>query len=472
MEHRTQATPLDRPAGIIHDTECEAAVLSTILANHRALDAVRDILSDECFLHPAYIAIWKAIRSAESHGITPDFINVPAELAKAGENYYDEFVSLTGGYHDTDCTDYAYRLKELAIRRRLWQLSEYLRAVGETETTDTADAIEHVNAEMQAIVGEATSDVTTLEEEGRKLIALMERNAKGDPGILGTPTGFDEIDRRGGLVPGELIVVAAETSQGKTSFATAMAVSAIKAAHPVAIYSMEMTSPQLTGRVAAMESGVGSRRIMQEQLDDATRAAVGRAITSLPGRYCYFDDTATSNIDKILASIRTQHKRHGIKGAIVDYLQILNVNQKVTNKEQAMGDVARRLKNIAKELGIWVVAISQLNRESGATLPTLSRLRDSGQIGEAADTIMLLYRPSEGRAYPGEFKEYSTTGTAMVDVAKGRNVGIYRFICGFDTSTTRFYNIPQATLKKRGDPDAPGWVRDKQQSGNPDELPF
>ena len=134
-----------------------------------------------------------------------------------------------------------------------------------------------------------------------------------------------------------------------------------------------------------------------------------------------------------------------IDGAVVDYLQILNVNSKNTSfsREQAMGDAARRFKNLAKELGIWIIALSQLSRDSNNPEPNLNRLRDSGQIGEAADVVMLIYRPEYyNRSYPAPYdnrEEYPVEGTAMIDVAKGRNIGTFKFFLGFDKKTTNFY---------------------------------
>lgn len=114
--------------------------------------------------------------------------------------------------------------------------------------------------------------------------------------------------------------------------------------------------------------------------------------------------------------------------------------------------MARRLKNLAKELDIWVVALSQLNRDNLSPVPTLARLRDSGQIAEAADVVMLIYRPEYyGKDYPEPFRHASTQGTAMIDVAKGRNVGTFKFLVGFDKPTTHFYNlsdIPPAPVEE------------------------
>ena len=136
--------------------------------------------------------------------------------------------------------------------------------------------------------------------------------------------------------------------------------------------------------------------------------------------------------------------RNHIKVAVVDYLQILNVNMKNVNKEQAMADAARRCKNLAKELNICIVLLSQLNRDRDNPQPSMARLRDSGQIAEAADVVLLIYRPEvygSRYKYPDELSKVSTEGTAMLHVCKGRNVGTFRFVVGFNASLTQFYQL-------------------------------
>ena len=115
---------------------------------------------------------------------------------------------------------------------------------------------------------------------------------------------------------------------------------------------------------------------------------------------------------------------------------------KGSNTEQQMGEAARRLKNLAKELDIWIIALSQLNRDSLNPVPTLARLRASGQIAEAADVVMLIYRPElYGKFYPDPFQNADTHGTAMIDIAKGRNIGLSKFLVRFDAQVTRFYEM-------------------------------
>jgi len=213
----------------------------------------------------------------------------------------------------------------------------------------------------------------------------------------------------------------------------------------------------------SMASGIPSSEILYSKLDDMKILQVDKGVGKIYDKPVYFDDRSTSNIETILASIRMMKIKYGIKGAVVDYLQILNVNMKGTSKEQQMGDVARRLKNIAKELDIWVIALSQLNRNAENYKPTIARLRDSGQIAEAADMVILICRPEaygEDKRYPYDgFQGYETKGTAMIDVAKGRNIGMMRFLVGFHAKTTNFYDMG----------DAPKLNTNEER---PDELPF
>lgn len=247
--------------------------------------------------------------------------------------------------------------------------------------------------------------------------------------------------------PRELFVISDFIVTHNTSLAVSIMRNAADFGAKIAMYSMEMKKEQITARILSMESGVPANQIMYSRLTDSQLQAVDKGIGKVSGKGIYFDDRSTSNIDTIISSIRYMKLKYGIDGAIVDYLQILNVNMKGANKEQQMGDVARRLKNLAKELDIWIIALSQLNRDTMNPVPTLARLRDSGQIAEAADVVILIYRPEvTKKSYPSDFSNVETKGTAMIDIAKGRNIGLLRFICGFNAATTCFYNLDSVPL--------------------------
>ncbi|MDC1811248.1 DnaB-like helicase C-terminal domain-containing protein [Bacteroides uniformis] len=427
----------------LRDEDAEKTVLGTIIAERDAIEQVRDILSEECFYNHFHAEIYKAILQVVSSGNRADLIFVKSKLEENGVKFdiveYMKIVSC----HTFDLYQYASRLHDLRIRRAFYSIGQYLVSNSYTEAEDIEDVAKKVNDDMASLFKSSSTTIYSINEGIENVYKMINENLSGSKPLTGTPTGFEKIDSKsGGLQKSDLIIVAGETSQGKTSLAVSMMRNASISDAKIAMYSMEMKKEQIAARILSMESGVSSNQIMYSRLTDSQIQAIDKGIGNIIGKGIYFDDRSTSNIDTIISSIRYMKLKHDIDGAIVDYLQILNVNMKGANKEQQMGDVARRLKNLAKDLDIWIIALSQLNRDKDNPVPSLARLRDSGQIAEAADVVMLIYRPEvKGKNYPEEFSNVSTKNTAMIDIAKGRNIGIMKFICGFNPSTTMFYNL-------------------------------
>lgn len=456
--------------GPVYDADCERIVLSTVLNRPPKLNEVREYLSPGCFHDLKLREVYEGITEVADKGDPVSFITLNAVLQrKQSLVTLDYIADLMGEATTTSVVTYALRLKDLACRRRLWELGQRLVQAGTCEADDVLDVQMSARDELDNLLTSGVDRFTTLADKYRDIRRIINRNRMGQPEITGTPTGYRELDKRGGLMPSDLTVIAGESSHGKTSFATSLVVSAICNGCNVAVYSMEMTTLQLTARIAAMRSGISSLNILQNPLYDAQAMKVEEGMSTLPMERLFFDDSPTSSIDSILASIRTMKLKHDIGGVVVDYLQILNVNMRSSNTEQQMASVARRLKNLAIELGIWILALSQLNRNSDNPFPTLARLRDSGQIAEAADNVIFVYRPEASgsgrvRKYPEPFEQASIEGTALIDVAKGRNIGIFRFLCGFRSLTTEFYEL--STVPGREDTGNCGTARQ-----NPN-LPF
>lgn len=430
----------------ISDKSCEEIVLGTLISNRNATDEVREILSEDCFHESRNKAIYNAIKSITEKGDSADALTVKSELEKTP--YKMELYDLVQlSMHNTfDLVQHALRLKDLSIRRKFFDMSYRLLQAGTTESDDIADVIERMRSETDNIYSGVVNHTKTAydyaEETYRRIKENMERKD-----ISGTPTGFKAIDERGGLQPTNLILIAAEPSQGKTALAGCISVNAARMGAKIAFYSLEMTGCQLMTRFASMESGVSSMRIRNEQLADGEFEKVNKALGDLSGLPIFFDDRSTSNIDTIIASIRSLKIKQGVDGAVIDYLQILSINQRYNNVEAELAEAARRLKNLAKELNIWIIALSQLNRDNQNPEPTVNRLRGSGQINEAADMTLLIYRPEAyDRNYPKPYENTDPRGTALIDVAKGRNIGTFKFIAGFDSETTKFYELMQRPI--------------------------
>lgn len=427
---------------LLQDTELEQLVIGTIMSSATSMDEVRSLLDEDCFYDGKCKQIYQAISAIDKRGETPDPITVLAELKKVNDEITPFELMQLAGSHSFVVQQHAARLHDLAIRRKFFELGHKLLVNSYAEVDDIEDVTKQISESLAGLFRDTTIGIGTLGDAIEGVYDITRRNLSNETALTGTTTGFEAYDKlSGGLQKSDLIIIAGESSMGKTSLATSICLNAGLAGAKVAFYSMEMEKEKLAARIIASTSGITANRLMYAPLESAELQKMDDAVARLSGVNFYFDDKSTSNIDNILASIRAMKMKYDIDGAVVDYLQILNVNMRGVNKEQQMADVTRRLKNLAKDLGIWIIALSQLNRDSQNTVPNLNRLRDSGQITEAADVVMLIYRPEYyGKAYPEPFTGRDTAGTAMIDVAKGRNIGTTKFLCGFNKSTTCFYD--------------------------------
>lgn len=454
---------------LVNDPKAEQYVIGSLLVDPTAYTLVSQYLDEDCFYDPMCRDIWKAVDNMGKQGMPIDVISVSAELSKQKSNVTAlDLMNISAQIASSAHIEYhAIRLQDLGRRRKLWVVGQQLSKVGLSEEILTADA--HQEA-IESIGGvfEKADGVFTLDDAMNSLNEIMVKNATVGGVTTGTKTGMERFDEKGGLQKSDLIIVAGETSQGKTSLALCMTRHAIENGAKVAFYSMEMTKEQLTARLLSAKTNIPANNILYSgSLAPSEIRMIDDARGKLPGENLFFDDKSTSNIDSILLSIRMLKMQKDIDGAVVDYLQILNVNSRSTSfsREQAMGDAARRFKNLAKELNIWIIALSQLSRDSNCPEPNLNRLRDSGQIGEAADVVILVYRAEYyNRAYPAPFDnkdDYPTDGTAMIDVAKGRNIGTFKFFMGFNKNTTNFFKTNlineevQVPFEKPEEADAP-----------------
>ena len=444
-----------------HSVEVEESVLGTLLADANVLNDIRDLVVPDAFYITKHKEIYECILSVADRGEHVDIITVfeESQKKKVDVEAFD-IMQLTQKF-----TPFIHERVAILVEkyrwRRMFEIGSLLTSNALSGVNDINDVLSEVKERLDGVFSGNDENVFTLRQAIEGVNKIMSRNLSGGTELTGDPTGFRKLDKKsGGLQTSDLVIIAAESSQGKTSLAIKMA---MNCGSPVAFYSMEMKKEQIAARMMSISSGIPSSEILYSPLDDHKILQVDKGVGKICDMPIYFDDRSTSNIETILSSIRMMKIKYGIKGAIVDYLQILNVNMKGTSKEQQMGDVARRLKNIAKELDIWVIALSQLNRNAENFKPTIARLRDSGQIAEAADMVILVCRPEvygADKRYPYEgFQGFETKDTAMIDVAKGRNVGLMQFIVGFRKENTNFYDLD----------DVPNY-QDKEY--RPDGLPF
>lgn len=437
---------------IIYDIDCEKAVIGTMLSDRNGFDKVHEYLNENCFYNSLNRNVYLSIASLVGRGERADIVTIIPELAKMGVKAEPYEIAEYLDSHTFDLEQYSMRLNELAKRRSIYALGLTMAKNGSEEVKDISDIISEASDEINSLLTDTQTTIKTSDDYLSEVWQRVQDNINGKKSDS-TLIGFADFDSRGGFKPGNLIIIAADSSQGKTSLADSIALNMVKNSIPTAFFSLEMTATQLMTRLAAIESGIPSFVISDRAMTSNQLSKFNEAVGRLSHLPMYFDDRSSSNIDTIISSIRTLCLKHHIKGCFVDYLQILSVNSKNTNTEYLLAECARRLKNLAKELNIFIVLLSQLSRDLQSPEPTLARLRGSGQVNEAADMTILIYRPeyyskTYGKVlhYPGSFKNVSTEGTALINVAKNRNGETFQFVCGFDANTTHFFDLDEKPL--------------------------
>lgn len=325
--------------------------------------------------------------------------------------------------------------EEKKIRfKKLLEVSNNMMNKGD----DLFGILNHVEKELQLISEVRGNDIPDIKKQLKILHDDIQRRMSSD-NMVGIPTGFQSIDKfTGGWQETDFIVIGGASSMGKTSLGLAFCYNCAKAGIPSAVFSYEMGDTQLLQRLVSLESSVNNRYIMKGTLEDEELARVDTAIGKLEKTQLFVDECKDSSLRYLLNKIRQYVITKGVKFVLVDYLQL--VKGSGHSREQEVALVARELKNIAKELNITIVALSQLSRgvdRREGSRPTLSDLRESGEIEQASDIVMLVYRPE----YYGITQDDSGNNTeGLVDLifAKGRNIGTGTLPLKFKKEYTRF----------------------------------
>jgi replicative DNA helicase len=336
-------------------------------------------------------------------------------------------------------------LRELLMKRQMYALGAKCMSLA-TDATTTADDFSELMQTMNGSV--ADGDDAGIQSFGETLAGLQGdvQERKDGTGEVGIMTGLHIFDSRWGWHTGDLIIIAGRTSQGKSTLATTIARNMALMGVPQAYYSLEMGSKQLTARIMARDVMIASSRLLYDKMNDDEFDKFRQNVERLKDLPIYYDDKSKTRFEKLCTSIRKMVRKHHIRVVYIDYLQIL-ANGRNESREQLIGDMARDLKRLAVELNICVVAISQLSRSKDKPEPTLAEMRGSGQIEEACDTAVLVYRP-----YVYGIERYKdgtlTYGTAQLTIAKGRNIGLAQEVVSFDSELTYFHDISDQGVPK------------------------
>ena len=412
-----------------HDLDAERAVLSALLLDNNAIHSVYTEVKPEHFYHPIHTSLYRAMVALRDEGTPVDLHTLSDYLNR--HKLLDEVggpVALAelADYEATaaNVKSYAAIVRGNAMKRSVIRTATEIVEEGYESPDDADQLLDRAESKIFEISQETARETfRSLQEEMQSAFdyvdALMSRGGE----LTGVPTGFKELDEKtGGLQAGELIIIAARPSMGKTALALNIARNAaVNHGRKVAVFSLEMTAQSLVLRLLSSEAELDASKFRSGYLSTHDHRLLTTAANRLQDAGLWIDDSGTITVLEMKAKCRRMKAERGLDLVIVDYLQLAHADGRSERREQEISEISRGLKALAKELEIPVVALSQLNRgpenRTGRDKrPMLADLRESGAIEQDADVIAFIYRDE---VYNRD--DESVRGLAELIIAKQRN---------------------------------------------------
>ncbi len=451
--------------------EAEQALLGSILVNNDIIDEISNIISNKDFYDPLHSKIYSLIEGLHNKGMIANPITLKNSFEKdeglseiGGTEYLVKLTRFSSSIKQS--IDYAKIIHEKFVRRELVQISEKL-------SEDSVD--ESIEKTGEIIIQDTEKLLFDLAERGTfnqsflkfnqaldQTIEMATNAMKSDQGIVGIPTGLDDLDERlGGLHKSDLVIIAGRPSMGKTALATNIAYHAAKKIlegnkkTSVAFFSLEMSSEQLSTRILSEQSRIKSNDIRRGQVTEEEfnrLIETSRSIHELP---LYIDETPAITISTLSNRARRIKRLFGLDLIVVDYIQLMTTgSRRFDGRVQEISEITQGLKALAKELSVPVLALSQLSRaveQRDDKKPLLSDLRESGSIEQDADVVMFVFReeyyqmskePKMGTVEHGEWqsKMNEIIGQADIIIGKQRHGPTGTIKVEFEGIYTKFKN--------------------------------
>jgi replicative DNA helicase len=424
-------------------------VLGGILLENDALNVVHELpLTAEDFYSEAHARIFEAMVGLFTAGQPVDMVTLRERLATSNKLHAvggDEYLfSLTNTIPTVaNIEAHAKIVREKAVIRRLIQACHETSAVGYGDYGSMEEFLDQAERSIFAVAKHRLrSPYEHIKDVVVRSFEAITRAAELKQSITGLPTGFDRLDKMtAGMHPGDLIIIAGRPGMGKTSFALNVAMNACSMRKKSAVvFSLEMPKEQLANRLLCSEAKVDAGKLRTGMLTRDDWPKLAQAAGMMSDMQLYLDDTPGLTLMELRAKTRRLKSDNDLALIVIDYLQLMRAGVKTDSREQEISEISRSLKGMAKELGLPVIALSQLNRgvESRGNKdkrPQLSDLRESGAIEQDADTIMFIYRDE---VYNPESTE---KGVAEIIVGKQRAGPTGTVKCLFQREYTRFENL-------------------------------
>lgn len=398
--------------------DLENVILGAVMLEKSAYDLVNDILQPNCFYSDAHQKIYSAIQSLTRKNYPVDMMTVVNELKSAGEleniGGVNAIIKLTNGVVSSANIEVHCRIVlEKYLLRELIRISGEVITKAYDETNDVFEILDYTEENVSGLrMNNIRKDFTSLQNVMQDNLRRIEELRLIEESVTGVASGFYDLDYvTSGWQPTDLIILAARPSVGKTAFALTLAKNAalsfkeefrikkVTKQKAVGFFSLEMSNRQLVNRVLSSDSEVWLWRLRNGKVDNQQMDNLYRSADRLNKIEIYIDDTAALKIQEFKTKARIMVRKHNVGIIVIDYLQLMKDPTKKL-REQEISSISSQLKEMAKELDIPIIALSQLSREyakagAAAREPQLSDLRESGAIEQDADIVLMLFKPSE-----------------------------------------------------------------------------
>ncbi|MEI6480659.1 MAG: replicative DNA helicase [bacterium] len=434
-----------------HSDEAEMALLGSIMIRPEGIHEVSDIVRPETFYAEKHALVYETMLELHSRATPIDLLSVSQRLKEreqldriGGVSYITELVNSVPT--STNIEHYAELVFKKHMLRKLIASGEYIEALGYEEGRELDDVLDSASKKIfEATNTSGSQKYVHLADELGKAWDRIDKLHKSKDELRGVPTGFRDLDKKlSGLQNSDLIILAARPSVGKTSLALNIACNAaIRHNIGTAIFSLEMSSAQLVDRMLSAESKVDAWKLRTGGLKlEEEFAKIRDTLDPLSKAPIYIDDQASNNILRMRSVARRIKMEKGLGLIIVDYLQLMapTSSKNSDNVVQQVTEISRSLKQLAKELEVPVLALSQLSRavEARGGKPRLSDLRDSGSIEQDADVVIFIHREDKGK------DEAERTNIAEIMIEKHRNGPTGTVKMYFDGDKTAFLDLDES----------------------------
>lgn len=432
--------------------DVEAAVLGALMLEKDAFSEVCDLLRPESFYEPKHAKVYEAIQNLGLKQDPIDLMTVTNRLRQT-----EDLESVGGPAFLASLTMnvasaahvvfHAHIVAQKYLARELIAFASKVENNAFDESNDIDDVMQEAERTLFDITQKnLKKDVVQIDPVLDAAIDQMRAASKNSSGLSGVSTGFRDLDKiTSGWQASDLIIIAARPAMGKTAFVLSMALNVAMHNDPVAVFSLEMSNVQLVNRLISNACELPGEKIKSGDLSQSDWGRLTTRISRLQGLPLFVDDTSGLSIMELSTKARRLVREQGVRLIIIDYLQLMTAGIKLGSREQEVSTISRTLKQLAKELNIPVIALSQLNRKledrgNKDKRPQLSDLRESGAIEQDADIVCFIHRPEYYSHASQDSDNNDIRGLAEFIVAKHRNGRVATVNMRFRNEYVRFEN--------------------------------